>query len=201
MDAVEIMVDEREKCNKWANKHLRNRGVIPAVIYGKNMEPVPISLEKRNFVHIAKEKGRNTIYKLILRSDLRKRFYCILKDYQVHPVTRKVIHLDFLGIEESGRVRIPMPLRFKGTESDNIKNNSLRVYIDSLQVDVDTAHIPDYLVVDVSAMKLNDVLYARQMEMPEHMDLADSAEKVVCTLRVKGQKGTGMLLSGLTINE
>lgn len=201
MEALELMVEERKSPNKRQNKDMRNSGGLVGVIYGNKMKPVSIVLDKKEFIKKASKAGENTIFKLIMKSDGRIRHFCILKDYQIHPVNRKVIHVDFLGVDEEDLVRMQVPLRYRGFYLEHIKNNSIRVYMDRVYVKLFADKIPPYIAVDVSKMKVNDVLYAKDLQLPEGMVFADTPEKVICTLRRKSGKGVGMLLAPLSLDE
>lgn len=201
MEALELMVEERTKVNKRENKDMRKSGGLLGIIYGKKMNPVPISLDKREFLQKASKAGENTIFKLIMKSDGRIRHFCILKNYQIDPVTRNVIHVDFLGVEENEYVRVQVPLMYKGFYLDHIKNNSIRVYKDRIYVRLMADKIPPYISIDVSEMKINDVLYGKDLKLPEGIIFADVPEKVICTLRRKTGKGGGMLLEPLSLDE
>ncbi len=201
MEALELMVEERTKLNKRENKDMRNSGGLLGIIYGKKMEPLAISLDKKEFLRKATKAGENAIFKLIMKSDGRIRHFCILKDYQIHPVTRSVVHVDFIGVEEDEHVRVEIPLRYSGFYLDHIKNNNIRVYMDRIYVKVKAGQIPPYIAIDVSGMKINDVIYGKDLVLPEGMIFADVPEKVICTLRRKTGKGGGMLLEPLSLDE
>ncbi len=201
MEALELMVEERTKLNKRENKDMRNSGGLLGVVYGKKIKPLAISLDKKEFLRKASKAGENTVFRLIMKSDGRIRHYCILKDYQIHPVTRSVIHVDFIGIEEKDYVRVQVPLRYKGFYLDHIKNNNIRVYMDRIYVKVRAEKIPPYIAIDVSDMQINDVIYGKDMKLPEGMIFSDVPEKVICTLRRKTGKGGGMLLEPLSLDE
>lgn len=201
MEALELMVEERKNLNKRENKDMRNSGGLLGIIYSKKLNPIPIALDKKEFIQKASKAGENSIFKLIMKSDGRVRHFCILKDYQIHPVSRKVIHVDFLGVDDKDLIRIEVPLRYKGFYVEHIKNNSIKVYMDRIYVKTTAEKIPPYIAIDVSEMNINDVLYGRDLKLPEGIFFADTPEKVICTLRRKTGKGGGMLLAPLSLDE
>ena len=115
MKQVTLSAIKREKTGKETAKKLRRQGLVPAIIYGHHFDPLPIAVkfsELESILH--KYKGETLLFNLEINNGQTSKVQAILKEYQIHPVTDKIIHLDFLAIREGETITLDIPLEFVG---------------------------------------------------------------------------------------
>ena len=166
MRQVNLSVVKREKTGKECAKKLRKQGLIPAIVYGHNFDPVPISVKANELESILhKYKGETLLFNLEVQNGETQRIQAILKDYQLHPVTDKIIHLDFVAIKEGETVSIDVPLEFVGRPVGLTKGGVIEIFMHDLTVECLPSNIPDKIQVDISNLDLGDVLHVKDIKV------------------------------------
>jgi len=145
----------RDKTGKEICKKLRKNGLIPAVIYGKSKENVFISLPKGEFEKILHHVGTNKVFTVKVED---KSYEVIVKEVQVNPVTREIIHVDLQDISGSDKVVVKVPIEFVGTPKGSKSGGVLRKAAWNLKILVDPKQIPDSVKIDVSDLDVGDTL-------------------------------------------
>jgi large subunit ribosomal protein L25 len=115
-----------------------------------------------------------------------QRIQAILKDYQLHPVTDKIIHLDFVAIKEGETVSIDVPLEFVGRPVGLTKGGVIEIFMHDLTVECLPSNIPDKIQVDISNLDLGDVLHVKDIKVPEGVKVLDDPEDTVITIVAEG---------------
>jgi len=186
MKQVVLPVEKREKAGKEFSKKLRKKGFIPAILYGKDIEPLPITVKYSEFEKIYKRvKGETVVFTLdfIKEKDLKKQ--AILKEIQRDPVTDRFIHLDFQSIEEGRPIEVEVPLEFVGKPVGITKGGILEIMLHELTIECLPREIPDKIVVDISHLDLGDSLHVRDIKVPEGLKVKDHPEETVATIVVE----------------
>ncbi|AIH03472.1 50S ribosomal protein L25/general stress protein Ctc [Thermodesulfobacterium commune] len=192
MRQVNLSVVKREKTGKECAKKLRKQGLIPAIVYGHNFDPVPISVKANELESILhKYKGETLLFNLEVQNGETQRIQAILKDYQLHPVTDKIIHLDFVAIKEGETVSIDVPLEFVGRPVGLTKGGVIEIFMHDLTVECLPSNIPDKIQVDISNLDLGDVLHVKDIKVPEGVKVLDDPEDTVITIVAEGGEGEG----------
>ena len=112
MKSITIKGSERESVGKVATKALRNAGAVPCVLYGGN-QPVHFSADERAFKTLVYTPNAHTV--VIDLGD--KTFNAVLQDIQVHPVSDKILHIDFFQLNESKEITMEVPVKIVGTST------------------------------------------------------------------------------------
>ncbi|PID29757.1 MAG: 50S ribosomal protein L25 [Candidatus Cloacimonadota bacterium] len=149
---VILNVEKRESGKKSDRKNLRKNGFIPAVIIGDGNEGINISLEEGEFLKAFKHNfSVVTFYEMTVNGE---KFKTIVKEYQIHPVTRKIIHVDFLALKEDKKVEIKVPLEFSGEPVGLKKGGRLETLVRSVKIECLPGDAPETLKVDISKLNL-----------------------------------------------
>lgn len=163
----ELTVAKREGLGKGPSYQTRQKGQIPAIIYGGSSDPEPISLDAHALT-LAYEKGAflTTLLKL---NDGAKVTRVIPRDLQLDPVTDRPVHVDFLRLEEGATIKLEIPLHFKGAETaPGVKKGGvLNIVRHSLELICPADNIPTAIDIDVSGMDVRDSLHINDIGLPE----------------------------------
>jgi large subunit ribosomal protein L25 len=164
-----------------ASRRLRSEGTIPAVVYGLGMEPLSISVNRRDLrLALSGGAGMNTVLDLTVDGTV---YPAIVKDIQRHPVRRTVSHVDFIQINLSESITVSVPLRLVGEATDVENNNGLvDPAVDSIEVVTTPRLIPDEIVVDISSMTMDSVIRLSDIELPQGVEATGDPDTTVVTV-------------------
>ncbi|MBT8190987.1 MAG: 50S ribosomal protein L25 [Saprospiraceae bacterium] len=177
METVSFKGLKRDLNQKAAT--LRKDGRIPAVLYGGEiLEHFTTTL--------------NDIKSLIYTPDFKlgeveidgAKHKCIVKSIQYHPVKDTIEHMDFLVIKEGRKVKVELPVRFKG-ESPGVKNGGkLMQSLRRVAVKLDPAHLVDELYIDISDLELGNAVKVKDIEENENIEFMVNTNIPVASVEV-----------------
>jgi large subunit ribosomal protein L25 len=183
MKQVTLSAVKREKTGKEISKKLRKKGLIPAIIYGPRFQPLPIAVKANELESaLMKHKGETILFNLQFTNGEPSKIQVILKEYQTHPVTDKIIHLDFLAIHEKETITIDIPLEFLGKPVGITRGGILEILLHELTVECLPSDIPDKISIDISHLDIGDVLHVKDIKVPEGIKIVDDPEETVVTI-------------------
>jgi len=166
MEIVAINGTERKDMGKKSARQVREQGQIPAVLYGGK--------EVSHFV-VDPNDVKNLIYtpnfklaEITVNGETSK---AILKDYQMHPVTDAITHIDFLRLVDGVSVKVDVPVRFKGT-SPGVKNGGkLQKNVRRIRIKTTPEHLVGELMVDISSLKMGESIRVRDIDSAEGIEI------------------------------
>ncbi|MCL2625203.1 MAG: 50S ribosomal protein L25 [Cystobacterineae bacterium] len=157
----------RPQAGKGAARKLRVQNLIPAVVYGKHLKEAlhisvdPVAVRKA----IQTPRKLNTVLTLSLNNG--ETHLVLLKDTQRHPLSDKLLHVDFLSVREEESVKVNIPIVLTGRPQGVIDGGVLSQQRRNLEVWALPASIPEQIEVDVSHLKMAQVLHVNDIAMPE----------------------------------
>ncbi|NVJ02727.1 50S ribosomal protein L25/general stress protein Ctc [Myxococcus sp. AM009] len=156
----------REGSGKGVARRLRAQGLIPAVVYGKHLEkPVHISVDPKAVRQAINTPHKfNTLIQIKVEGGDRQ---VLLKDYQMEPVTRAILHADFLDVRPTEQVKVNVPLVLTGRAQGVADGGLLTQARREIEVWSLPAAIPERIEVDVTAMKIAEVLHINDLKLPQ----------------------------------
>ena len=159
MKSITIKGSERESVGKVATKALRNAGMVPCVLYGGN-QAVHFSSEESSFKNLIYTPNAHTVV-----IDLgEKKFEAVLQDIQVHPVSDKILHIDFYQLFEDKDVTIDVPVKVTGTSPGVLGGGNLILNTRKLKVKALPKHLPDYVEANISELEMGNKLYITKLK-------------------------------------
>ena len=166
-DDTTISAEQRERVGKGSARAVRRAGRIPAVIYGDKKEPIGITLESREITKIVHQPG---IFGRLLDIKISGSKHTVLtRDIQFHPVTDKVLHMDFLRISGSAKVAVAIAVDFiNEDECPGIKvGGVLNVVRYEVELLCPATTIPEKIIVDLQGLKIGDSVHISTIELPD----------------------------------
>ena len=173
----DLIADYREGKGKGASRRLRHEGRVPAIIYGAGRPPRALTFDHNK---VLRQLENEAFYSSVLNIKVGdKSQAAIVKDIQRHPSKRQVLHMDFQRVVEDEEIRMNVPLHFLGEkDAPGVKQGGGSV--SHLMTDVEVTclprYLPEYLEVDVSQLKLDEMLYLSDIQLPEGVALPDLAQ-------------------------
>ena len=153
MKSITINGSKRESVGKSSTKALRNAGKVPCVLYGGE-KPVHFSADEISFSKLVYTPNAHTV---VISLDDKSEMNAVIQDIQFHPVSEKILHIDFLQLFEGKEVTMTIPVRFEGNapgvrnQGGNLSKNKRKLSVRALPKD-----LPDYILADISSLNLND---------------------------------------------
>lgn len=166
MERIQLAGEKRDSAGKGDARKLRAKGLIPAIAYGTAVEqPVSVSVNRHELVKILNGKlGKNTQFDLVV-GDVK--YPIIVRDYQIHPVSRVLMHCDFLVLDADKPVSVEIPVITVGKAPAEEVGAKLFLARREVKVSCLPSAMPDLLQADISALDPGDVLYVDQLVFPE----------------------------------
>ena len=155
MKSLAISVKERENVGKSSSKALRNQGKVPCVLYGGEKQVC-------FFAH------ENDLRKLVYTSDVflvdldieGKKTRCVMQDIQFHPVTDKILHIDFLEVFDDKEVTVEIPVILQGMSPGVRNGGNLLFRRKKIITRAIPGNLPDAIEVDISELKIGDFIFS-----------------------------------------
>jgi len=159
--------DIRAAHGKGASRRLRHAGKVPAILYGAHQDAQPLVLDQQNLLTmIGDERFYSSIVQLKIGEGVQE---AIIKDVQMHPAKNLVVHVDLQRVVENERIRIRLPIHFKGeTISPGVKTQG--GVVSHMRADVEVSclpkDLPEFLELDLSGMSLNETKFLADIPLP-----------------------------------
>jgi large subunit ribosomal protein L25 len=164
---VKLKAELRPDVGRSAVRKLRARGLIPAVIYGRNDKPQPLQLTARDInAMMSQASGENVLVELEIGNDGQSRT-ALVQEVQHSPVSGEIRHVDFHAISMDQMIQAEVPLEPAGTAIGvktfgGLLEQSLR----ALTVECLPGDLPDRITVDVSQLNIGDSIHVRDIQLP-----------------------------------
>lgn len=180
MDRITLMAEIRES-GKGHAKRIRAAGLVPAILYGKEVKPIAISVNRRELEKAVRTKsGMNVIIDLTVKGS--DSGLALIREYQADPFKRDFTHVDFQAISLTDKIEIEVPVVLIG-ESVGVKEGGV-VEQSKRTILVKTlpTSIPEKIELDISALKIGDSLHADDMKLPEGVESAHTVNYTMVTI-------------------
>lgn len=169
MEEIKLNVQIRKELGKEKVKKLRFVDKVPGIVYGGEREPTPVTFDRRVFEKIMRQhRGQSVLFHLDVLDGEKKvqDDSVIIKDEQVHPVTEKITHVDFLRVNLNEEIEVVVPIEAKGEAAGVKTGGTLEHILWELDVVCLPLNIPEKIVIDVSQMKVNDYVHVKDIPLP-----------------------------------
>ena len=173
----------REETGKNSNRRLRASGSIPAVVYGAGKDAVAIKVDEREMHDFLKETGSENSVFLLKLGDSGKSRHAMIRDLQIDTVERRISHIDFQRILMDEKVRVAVAVTVEGTP-EGVKNQGGVLDFVTREVEIEClpGNIPTEFVIDVSDLEIGDHIEAKDLELPEGVDLLTDEGRVLISV-------------------
>ena len=181
-----LIVPRRETFGKAAIRELKQKGMIPAVVYGLTEPPVAIAISPKAVARVlASETGMNSVMFLQREGTDIKR-HVIIKDLQRDPITSRLRHVDFMRVDLTHKVRVKVPVRLVGT---SVGVKTLGGVLDfvhrEIEIECLPSNIPSHIDVDITNLTVGDSVRFEQIALGANIIFTGDAHQVVCSVHGK----------------
>jgi large subunit ribosomal protein L25 len=160
-------------------KRMRKQGWLPAEVYGKGVENLHVYISKKDFEKLP--HGEAFLINLEVEGEQEPRM-CILKEVQTDWTGTNPIHVDLQDLTNTAEIEAEIPIHVVGTPKGLEKGGTLEIVMPTITVKTPPAKLPEYIEIDVSNLDLGDVIYVKDIPVPEGTKIVDNPDEVVIVL-------------------
>lgn len=174
---MKLKATKRTETGTSASKKARTKGLVPAAIYGKELETVPVLLNQKELEDTLRQVGANGVFDVEVDGETYHVFVKELKTAAIKPI---LYHVDLLSFTKGQKVHMTIPVYISG--EDEIKEGYVSQSISELEVEVAPAEAPSDYTVDVSSLTIGDTISVSDLEIGEGTTLLTDAELTVVSI-------------------
>lgn len=165
----ELDVSVRTDTGKGASRRLRRlHNAVPAVLYGADKEPVPLTIDHDAILHATENEA---FFSHIITLNVgKKKERAVIKDLQRHPARPVILHADFLRVSEGSTIQVRVPLHFINEEKCvGVKTGGGRILKSMTEIEVTCLpkDLPEYIEVDMLEVELGHTVHLSDISLPE----------------------------------
>lgn len=146
-----LVAQERKGVKKSTLKTLRNNGGIPAIVYGREINTESISITYKELRDVIRNVGRYGIISLNLNGESKN---VILRDYQSNPVTKDILHVDFLQVDHHTEIDTSVSVILKGTSIGEKVGGVAKQFLHELNITANVNDLPDSIEIDITNFEM-----------------------------------------------
>jgi large subunit ribosomal protein L25 len=179
-----LEVKPRAERGKNANRRLRRDGKVAGVVYGMELPPQAVQIDRRQIVTMLREGAtENSIF--LLHMEGSEDHHTMIRELQVDPIDRRILHIDFQRIDLAQTVTVKVEIEIVGIP-EGVKNEGGMIDFVTREVEVEClpTEIPDKLVLDVSELHVGQHAEAGDLTLPEGVVLAEDPHRVIAAVSV-----------------
>jgi large subunit ribosomal protein L25 len=176
---AELPISPRSEKGKAA-KRLRAEGLIPANIFGHGEDSQAVKLKDLDFEELRRQHKATGVVSLKLSGGGRSQT-ALIRHVERNPVSRQVLHIDFMRVGMRDRITAKIPLRFEGeAPGDKLEKGVLLKLAETLEVECAAGDIVDAIEVDLASLEhIEDSIKAVDVKLPHNYTLITDPEEVV----------------------
>jgi large subunit ribosomal protein L25 len=180
MPEVTLEVSRREGTGKSVVRKLRQQGTVPGVVYGGHRDPVAIMVDRKAITDLIQrsQHGVRSVFLLKMAGTDQQR-HAMIKDIQIDPISRKMMHVDFIRVVMDEAVRVTVPVVITGTPIGVKEGGLLDFQVRDLHVECLPNAIPDKVEIDISNLGIHNYFRISDLSLPEGVKVLDDLDRVV----------------------
>jgi large subunit ribosomal protein L25 len=180
-DKIQLELENRTLVGKKVNR-LRRAGILPATVYGKGVGPFTVQLSARGFNEAYRRAGKTALIDLAIQG--QKPQSAFVHSLQRHPVTRTIVHVDFLAVDLKTEITVEVPIHITGeSELVNRGDATLNQVLTGLDVRALPAELPPYIEVDISGLdSMDKSIHVRDIAPLEKGAIITGEDELVVSL-------------------
>lgn len=181
MELSKVSAVVRTAGGKGAARRLRSAGQIPAIAYGNGLEPRMLSVAPDEVIRVLEsELGVNSVIELEV--DGKEKLNVLLSEYQYHPVSRKLLHADFIQIDLNKPVETKVPLELTGKPQGVVMGGKLQQIFRQIPVRCVPTKIPAKVTHDITELQIEQHVAAADLKLPEGVEVLLPPKRTLATI-------------------
>ncbi|MCA9536316.1 MAG: 50S ribosomal protein L25 [Myxococcales bacterium] len=181
METMTLQAEVRTESGKGPARRLRASGKIPAVVYGPGIDPTPLTVNPTEILKgLRSKRGRNVAYDLTFGG---KQALVMVRDLEVDPVSRELLHVDFLSVAPEVPVKVSVPLSTTGRAKGVVKGGLLNVTLRTVPLLSPPKLVPEEIVLDVTGLDVGESIVVKDLQLAEGVVCALPADRTLVSIQ------------------
>lgn len=183
MELLELSASIRKTTGKEIARNLRKKGLVPAILYGPNTDPITLSVDSLDIDKILKHSGSNQapLSLSIINGETVKKT-AMIKDLQVHPLSRRFLHVDFYEVALDRKIQVKVPVVLSGKAKGTEAGGTIQLIQREIEVLCFPLDIPESITIDVSGLDIGDSIHVEDLPVDEHIEIIADTNFTVVTV-------------------
>lgn len=183
MQQISLQAKARTEKGKSSARKARGEGIVPAVIYGKNMDSIPLSIQISALEKALSRGAAHKIVKLqIDRQGNSDEKLCVIHEIQKDTFGMRVLHVDFHHISMEEKITAKVPIRLHGEPQGAKAGGVLDHVLWEVEVEALPLNLPEKLEADVSSLGFHQAIHLKDLVLPEGVEILEDPEEIVAVV-------------------
>lgn len=183
MNFIELKTHIRTTVGNGPARALRREGRVPAVLYGPGKETVLLSVSNNDLEQILKKsKTGQLILNLVIQNGATQNRSAMIKELQIHPVTRNFLHVDFYEVAMDREIKVKVPVSIKGKSKGVEEGGVLQIVRRELEVACLPGRVPRSIEIDISELEVGDSIHVQDIHLEGDVESLDDPHFTVVTI-------------------
>lgn len=183
MEKIDLKASVRESVGNGPARVLRRAGQIPAILYGRNTEPVLLSVNSKELEQVlSKGSFGQFILNLVIQNGKQVTKAAMIKELQTHPVSGHLIHIDFYEIDMQRQIRVMVPVVTRGKSVGVEEGGMLNIVRREIEVFCLPGDIPESFEIDISELDIGDSIHLEDLPLGENVEVDSDVNYTVVTV-------------------
>jgi len=189
MEEILIKAETRVGKGKSLAKKIRKEGNIPAILYGKDIESLPIAISVKDWEKLRKQLKRNTILTMKLPDSAGTTDRPVMvKNVQRTVIGDTINHIDFLQVSMERKIELEIPIFLIGTAKGLKDNGIVEQHLRTVMAECLPSQIPDRIDVDITDLGIGDSIHVHEIAMPGVKFLENQDVAIVTIIHPSGEE-------------
>ena len=184
MKIIELTAQSRSDTGKGVARKLRDKGEIPAILYGLGSDPVPLSVVRRDLALLLQSQhSHHLLLNLKVEGDQSETSLALLHQLELDPVRNNLIHADFMRVDRNKPIQTTVPVTLEGTPV-GVRNGGVEQFVlREIEVEALPDQIPEEIRIDASGLDIGDSLHVSDLsEEGKPYTILTDPERAIATV-------------------
>ena len=190
MEILELTATMRTSAGNSPSRALRREGNIPAILYGPGSESVPLSISSLDLERaLKKASSSQIIFNMAVQNAQTGTRTAMIKDLQIHPMSRKFLHVDFYEISKDRKITVNVPVVVKGRAKGIEDGGMLQIIEREIEVLCLPFEVPESIQIDITDLGIGDSIHVKDLKVDENVEIpADTNYTILTILSTKSDE-------------
>ncbi len=176
MSNVVLSAEKRNDTGKSVTRKLRSNGKVPGIMYGAGVDPASVTFDAKELARLLRHDHALINVKVDGEEQM-----AVIKSIHNHPVSDKVLHIDFMRVVAGQEITVTVPIHIVGIAEGTKTGGVFSTSKNDLQVSVLPKHMPDNIEVDCSALEIGDAIRVKDISV-ENVTILDDEDELICNV-------------------
>lgn len=182
MEQVTLRAERRTEAGSRPARRMRREGKVPAIVYGRGLEPFPVALSGRDlYAALHTEAGLNAILSVEVDGDS---VLAVAREIQRHPVRGDITHLDLIKVSLDVAIEAEVGLEFIGTPLGVREGGIVETIENTVAIEALPTAIPSSIPLDISELQVGDTLRIADLQAIDGVTYVDDEDRPLVTVVV-----------------